>query len=149
MKSFMAKKNEVEQKWLLVDAEDAVLGRMAAKIAPILMGKTKPTYTPHVDVGDYVIVVNADKVKVTGGKAEQIVYDWYTYYPGGRKVASFAEMMKKKPERVIELAVRRMLPKSTMGRNMLKKLKIYRGPDHHTRPNNPRRSNCSKRNSEP
>ncbi len=130
MKSFMAKKNEVEQKWLLVDAEDAVLGRMAAKIAPILMGKTKPTYTPHVDVGDYVIVVNADKVKVTGRKAEQIVYDWYTYYPGGRKVASFAEMMKKKPERVIELAVRRMLPKSTMGRNMLKKLKIYRGPDH-------------------
>jgi large subunit ribosomal protein L13 len=130
MKSFMAKKNEVEQKWLLVDAEDAVLGRMAAKIAPILMGKTKPTYTPHVDVGDYVIVVNADKVKVTGRKAEQIVYDWYTYYPGGRKVASFAEMMKKKPERVIELAVRRMLPKSTMGRNMLKKLKIYRGADH-------------------
>ncbi len=130
MKSFMAKKNEIEQKWLLVDAEDAVLGRMAAKIAPILMGKTKPTYTPHVDVGDYVIVVNADKVKVTGKKAEQIVYDWYTYYPSGRKVASFAEMMKKKPERVIELAVRRMLPKSTMGRNMLKKLKIYRGPDH-------------------
>jgi len=130
MKSFMAKNNEVEQKWLLVDAEGAVLGRMAAKIAPILMGKTKPTYTPHVDVGDYVIVVNADKVKVTGKKAEQIVYDWYTYYPGGHKVASFAEMMNKKPERVIELAVRRMLPKSTMGRNMLKKLKIYRGPDH-------------------
>lgn len=130
MKSFMAKKNEVEQKWLLVDAEGAVLGRMAAKIAPILMGKTKPTYTPHVDVGDYVIVVNADKVKVTGKKAEQLEYDWYTYYPGGHKVASFAEMMAKKPEKVIELAVRRMLPKSTMGRNMLKKLKIYRGPDH-------------------
>ncbi|HNY77696.1 MAG: 50S ribosomal protein L13 [Sedimentisphaerales bacterium] len=130
MKSFMAKKNEVEQKWLLVDAEGAVLGRMAAIIAPILMGKTKPTYTPHVDVGDYVIVVNADKVKVTGKKAEQLEYDWYTYYPGGHKVATFAEMMAKKPEKVIELAVRRMLPKSTMGRNMLKKLKIYRGPDH-------------------
>jgi large subunit ribosomal protein L13 len=130
MKSFMAKNNEVEQKWLLVDAEDAILGRMAAKIAPILMGKTKPTYTPHMDVGDYVIVVNADKVRVTGKKAEQIKYDWYTYYPGGHKVASFAEMMDKKPERVVELAVRRMLPKSTMGRNMLKKLKIYRGPDH-------------------
>jgi len=130
MRSFMAKKNEVEQKWLLVDAEGAVLGRMAAIIAPILMGKTKPTYTPHVDVGDYVIVVNADKVKVTGKKAEQLEYDWYTYYPGGHKVATFAEMMAKKPEKVIELAVRRMLPKSTMGRNMLKKLKIYRGPDH-------------------
>src|SRR4030042_412521 len=116
MKSFLAKKGEVEQKWLLVDAEGAILGRMAAKIAPILMGKTKPTYTPHMDVGDYVIVVNADKVRVTGKKAEQIKYDWYPYYPGGHKVASFAEMMDKKPERVVELAVRRMLPKSTMGR---------------------------------
>lgn len=130
MKSFMAKNKEVEQKWLLVDAEGAVLGRMAAKIAPILMGKTKPTYTPHVDVGDYVVVVNADKVKVTGRKAEQLQYDWYTYYPGGRKVVSFAEMMNKKPEKVVELAVRRMLPKSALGRKMLKKLKIYRGPEH-------------------
>ncbi|HPC95577.1 MAG TPA: 50S ribosomal protein L13 [Sedimentisphaerales bacterium] len=130
MKSFMAKNKEVQQKWLLVDAEGAVLGRMAAKIAPILMGKTKPTYTPHVDVGDYVVVVNADKVRVTGRKAEQLQYDWYTYYPGGRKVVSFAEMMNKKPERVVELAVRRMLPKSALGRKMLKKLKIYRGPEH-------------------
>ena len=130
MKSFMAKNNEIEQKWLLVDAEDAILGRMAAKIAPILMGKTKPTYTPHVDVGDYIVVVNAEKVRVTGKKAEQKEYDWYTHHPGGRKVASFAEMMHKRPERVVELAVRRMLPKNKLGRKMLKKLKVYRGPDH-------------------
>lgn len=130
MKSFMAKNNEVEQKWLVVDAEGAVLGRMAAQIAPILMGKTKPTYTPHVDVGDYVVVVNAEKLKVTGKKADQKIYDWYTHHPGGRKVASFAEMMDKKPERVVELAVRRMLPKNRLGRKMLKKLKVYRGPDH-------------------
>ncbi len=130
MKSFMAKNNEVEQKWLLVDAEDAILGRMAAKIAPILMGKTKPTYTPHVDVGDYIVVVNAEKVRVTGKKAEQKEYDWYTHHPGGHKYASFAEMMRKKPERVIELAVRRMLPKNKLGRKMLKKMKVYRGPDH-------------------
>ncbi|MDI6448240.1 50S ribosomal protein L13 [Anaerobaca lacustris] len=130
MKSFMAKNNEIEQKWLLVDAEDAILGRMAAKIAPILMGKTKPTYTPHVDVGDYIVVVNAEKVRVTGKKAEQKEYDWYTHHPGGHKYASFAEMMRKKPERVIELAVRRMLPKNKLGRKMLKKMKVYRGPDH-------------------
>jgi large subunit ribosomal protein L13 len=130
MKSFMAKKGEVEQKWLLVDAEGAILGRMASKIAPILMGKTKPTYTPHVDVGDYVIVVNADKIKVTGKKAQMKEYDYYTHHPGGRKIVSFAEMMAKKPEKVIELAVRRMLPKNTLARVMLKKLKVYRGPEH-------------------
>lgn len=130
MKSFMAKNDGVEQKWLLVDAENAILGRMAAKIAPILMGKTKPTYTPHVDVGDYIVVVNAEKVRVTGKKAEQKEYDWYTHHPGGRKVTSFAEMMHKRPERVVELAVRRMLPKNKLGRKMLKKLKVYRGPNH-------------------
>ena len=130
MKSFMAKTNDVEQKWLLVDAEGAVLGRMAAKIAPILMGKNKPTYTPHVDTGDYVIVVNADKIKVTGKKAESKEYDYYTHYPGGHKYVSFADMMEKKPEKVIQLAVRRMLPKNKLGRKMLKKLKVYRGPEH-------------------
>jgi len=143
MKSFMAKNNEVAQKWLVVDAEDAILGRMAAKIAPILMGKTKPTYTPHVDVGDYVVVVNADKVKVTGKKAEQKEYDWYTHHPGGHKYASFAEMMNKKPERVIELAVRRMLPKNKIGRKMLKKLKVYRGPDHEHQAQQPERIELS------
>jgi len=130
MKSFMAKKEQVEHKWVLVDATDTVLGRMAAKIAPILMGKTKPTYTPHVDTGNYVIVVNADKVKVTGKKAEVKEYDYYTHFPGGHKFVSFADMMAKKPEKVIELAVRRMLPKNKLGRAMLKKLKVYRGPEH-------------------
>ena len=126
----MAKNNEVEQKWLLVDANGAILGRMAAKIAPILMGKTKPTYTPHVDTGDYVIVVNAGKIMLTGKKAQTKEYDHYTHHPGGHKYVSFANMMAKKPEKVIELAVRRMLPKNRLGRQMLKKLKVYGGPEH-------------------
>jgi len=131
MKSFMAKKEQVgNPKWLLVDAEGAVLGRMAAKIAPILMGKTKPTYTPHVDTGDYVIVINADKVKLTGKKAQDKEYDYYTGYPGGHKFVSFADMMAKKPEKVVKLAVKRMLPKNKLGTKMLRKLKIYRGPEH-------------------
>lgn len=130
MKSFMAKNNEVEQKWLLVDAEGAILGRMAAKIAPILMGKNKPTYTPHVDTGDYVIVVNAGKIMLTGKKAQTKEYDYYTHHPGGHKYVSFADMMARKPEKVIELAVRRMLPKNRLGRQMLKKLKVYGGPEH-------------------
>jgi large subunit ribosomal protein L13 len=130
MKSFMAKKANVDSKWLLVDADGAILGRMAAKIAPVLMGKTKPTYTPHVDTGDYVIVVNADKIKVSGKKAEDKQYDYYTHFPGGHKFVSFADMMAKKPEKVIELAVRRMLPKNKLGRKMLKKLKVYRGSEH-------------------
>jgi large subunit ribosomal protein L13 len=130
MKSFMAKKELVEHKWLLVDADGLVLGRMAAKIVPLLMGKTMPTYTPYVDTGDYVIVVNADKIKVTGKKAEQIEYDYYTLYPGGHRFISFAEMMAKNPERVIKLAVRRMLPKNKLGMKMLTRLKVYRGPDH-------------------
>ena len=130
MKSYMAKKNQVEQKWLLVDAEEAILGRMAAEIAPVLMGKNKPTYTPHIDTGDFVIVINAEKIKVTGKKAEQKEYDYYTGYAGGHKFVSFAEMMDRKPEKVIEMAVRRMLPKNRLGRQMLKKLKVYRGPSH-------------------
>ncbi len=130
MKSFMAKKEQIEHKWVLVDAQDAILGRMAAKIAPILMGKHKPTYTPHVDTGDYVVVINAEKIKVTGKKADAKQYDYYTYYPGGHKYVSFADMMAKKPEKVIELAVRRMLPKNKLGKAMLRKLKVYRGPQH-------------------
>jgi large subunit ribosomal protein L13 len=130
MKSFMAKKNEVEQNWLLVDAEGAILGRMAAKIAPILMGKNKPTYTAHVDTGDYVVVVNADKIRVSGNKAQTKEYNYYTLHPGGHKYVSFADMMERKPEKVIEMAVRRMLPKNALGREMLKKLKVYRGPEH-------------------
>ena len=103
---------------------------MAAKIAPILMGKTKPTYTPYVITGDYVIVINADKVKVTGKKAEKKEYDYYTLFPGGHKFVSFADMMTRKPEKVIEMAVRRMLPKNALARKMLKRLKVYRGPEH-------------------
>jgi len=130
MKSFMAKKGQIDSKWLLVDADGAVLGRMAAKIAPILMGKTKPTYTPYVITGDYVIVINADKVKVTGKKAQDKEYDYYTLFPGGHKFVSFADMMSRKPEKVIEMAVRRMLPKNALARKMLKRLKVYRGPEH-------------------
>ena len=137
MKSFLAKKEQVERKWLLVDAEDAILGRMAARIAPILMGKTKPIYTPHVDTGDYVIVVNAEKIKLTGRKAETKEYDYYTHFPGGHKYVSFADMMEKKPERVIELAVRRMMPKNKLGVAMMKKLKVYRGPEHENQAQKP------------
>lgn len=137
MKSFMATKEQLEHKWYLVDAGGAVLGRMAAKIAPILMGKNKPTYTPHVDSGDYVVVINAEKIQVTGKKAKQKQYDYYTHFPGGHKYVSFADMMTKKPEKVVELAVRRMLPKNKLAVKMLKKLKVYRGPDHEHQAQNP------------
>jgi len=130
MKSFMAKNEQVERKWVLVDADGAVLGRMAAKIAPMLMGKTKPTYTPHVDTGDFVVVVNADKIRVTGKKAQFKEYDYYTHYPGGHKYVTFADMMAKNPEKVIQLAVRRMLPKNKLGTRMIKRLKVYRGAEH-------------------
>jgi large subunit ribosomal protein L13 len=130
MKSFMAQKEQVEHKWLMVDAEGAVLGRLAAKIAPILMGKNKPTYTPNVDTGDYVVVINAEKVRLTGKKAQTKEYDYYTLYPGGHKYVSFSDMMARKPEKVVEMAVRRMLPKNKLGRTMLKKLKVYKGPEH-------------------
>ncbi len=130
MKSFLAKKEDVQQRWFVIDATDKVLGRMASKIAPVLMGKNKPTYTPHVDTGDYVIVVNAEKIRVTGKKQNTKEYDHYTHYPGGRKVVSFSKMITEKPEKVIEHAVKRMLPKSNLGRKMLKKLKVYRGPEH-------------------
>ena len=130
MKSFMEKNETVSHQWLLVDADGAVLGRMAAKIAPILMGKTKPTYTPHVDTGYFVVVVNAEKIKLTGAKAVAKEYEHYTRYPGGHKYVTFADLLKRHPEKVIEFAVRRMLPKNKLGRHMLKKLKVYRGPEH-------------------
>lgn len=130
MKSFLAKKESLERKWVLVDAENAILGRMAAKIAPILMGKTKPTYTPSVDTGDYVVVINADKIRMTGKKEELKEYDYYTHFPGGHKYVSFRKMLEKHPDKVIGLAVRRMLPKSKLGKTMLSKLKVYAGADH-------------------
>ena len=137
MKSYIAKKEDVTPDWVLVDAEDAVLGRLATKVAMILMGKTKPTYTPHVDTGDYVIVVNAEKIQLTGKKAQTKEYDYYTHFPGGHKYVSFADMIARKPERVIELAVRRMLPKNKLARQMLKKLKVYRGPEHENQAQKP------------
>ncbi|MCD6395066.1 MAG: 50S ribosomal protein L13 [Planctomycetes bacterium] len=130
MKSYVAKTGEVDQKWVLIDADGQILGRMAAKIAMMLMGKTKPIYTPHVDTGDFVVVVNAEKVEVSGKKALTKEYQHYTGYPGGQKSVSYAEMLEKRPERVIELAVRRMLPKNKLGVKMLKKLKVFRGPEH-------------------
>jgi large subunit ribosomal protein L13 len=130
MKTFLMKKQDVQRKWWLINADGAILGRMAVKIATILMGKHSPTYTPHVDCGDSVVVVNAEKVRVTGKKAEQREYDYFTHYPGGHRYTSFAEMFAAKPEKVIELAVKRMLPKNKLGRHMLLRLKTVRGPKH-------------------
>jgi len=130
MKTFLLKKQDVQRKWWLVDADGAILGRLSAKLAPILMGKTQPTYTPYVDCGDFVIVVNAEKVRVTGSKAEQREYDYFTHYPGGHRYTSFADMLARKPEKVIELAVKRMLPKNKLARRMILRLKIVRGPEH-------------------
>ena len=130
MSSYLAKPGELQAQWHVVDGTDQVLGRLAAKLATILQGKHKPTYTPHVDTGDYVIVLNADKIKVTGAKAEQRTYQTYSGYPSGLHIYSYKDMNANHPEKVLELAVRRMLPKSKLGRNMLHKLKVYRGSSH-------------------
>ncbi|NLY66313.1 MAG: 50S ribosomal protein L13 [Tissierellia bacterium] len=130
MKSYIAKPNEVERKWYLIDAEGKVLGRLASEIAKILRGKHKPTYTPHVDTGDFVIVINADKVKLTGNKLDQKYHRYHTGYPGGLKSIVYRDMLERKPEKVIELAVKGMLPKNRLGRKMFKKLKVYSGPEH-------------------
>src|SRR5438309_10642060 len=130
MSSYMPKPHEVAANWLVVDAADQVLGRLAARIAMILQGKNKPTYTPHVDTGDFVIVLNAEKIKVTGKKADVIEYDTYSRYPGGRHLYSYKRMNQLHPERVIQLAVKRMLPKNKLGRKQLTKLKIYKGDKH-------------------
>ena len=129
-KSFLAKPGEVGGKWRLVDADGKVLGRLAAQLATVLMGKDDPHYTPHVLTGDFVVVVNAEKVKLTGRKMEQIEYDRYSYHPGGRKVETIAKVLEKHPERIIQLAVRRMLPKNKLGDHMLKRLKVYKGTKH-------------------
>ncbi len=130
MKSYIAKPLEIERKWYVVDAEGKTLGRLASQIASILRGKHKPIYTPHVDCGDYVVVINADKVKLTGKKAQQKVYRWHTGYVGHLKERSFAEMMQKRPVRAIELAVKGMLPHNSLGADMYRKLKVYAGPEH-------------------
>lgn len=128
--TYLPKPGEVKAQWHVVDATDLVLGRLAAKLAVILQGKHKPTYTPHVDTGDFVVVTNAEKIRVTGKKAETLEWDTYSRYPSGRKLYSFEEMRTKHPEKLLELAVRRMMPKSRLGRAMLGKLKVYRGEQH-------------------
>ena len=130
MKSFMASPSTVERKWYVVDAEGKTLGRLASEVANVLRGKYKPTYTPHIDTGDYVIVVNAEKIQVTGKKLDQKIYYHHSEYVGGMKEATLREMMQKKPEFVITHAVKGMLPKGPLGRQMLKKLHVYAGPEH-------------------
>ncbi len=137
MKTYVAKTGQVDQKWLHVDAADKILGRLAARIATILMGKHRPIYTPHVDTGDFIVVTNASKVRVTGKKMDDKEYQTYSGYPSGQKRTTLREMLRKKPTRVLHLAVRRMLPKGVLGNQMLKKLKIYAGPDHPHAAQNP------------
>ena len=144
MSTYMPKPGEVQANWHVVDATDQVLGRLAARVAHIIQGKNKPTYTPHVDTGDFVIVLNADKVRVTGNKAEVNEYDTYSRYPGGRNIYSYKRMKELHPEKVVELAVRRMLPKSKMGRNILGKLKIYKGTEHPHQAQQPKELSFSK-----
>jgi large subunit ribosomal protein L13 len=130
LKTYHAKPGEVEREWLLVDATDMVLGRLASEVAQILKGKRKPVYTPHVDTGDFVIIINAEKVRLTGNKANTKNYYSHSGYPGGLKEVSFQRMLAKHPERIIEKAVKGMLPKNTLGRAMNRKLKVYAGPEH-------------------
>ena len=137
MKSYMARPREVERRWYLVDAEGQTLGRLATEIARILRGKNKPQYTPHVDTGDFVVVVNAEKVVVTGRKAEQKVYYRHTGYPGGLKEMSYEVMLERKPTEILRKAVRGMMPKTRLGRQQLRKLKIYAGPEHPHEAQNP------------
>jgi large subunit ribosomal protein L13 len=129
-KCFQAKAGQIKPQWYVVDATDKVVGRLAAQIAPILMGKHRPTYTPHIDTGDYVIVTNVDKVVFTGKKWEQKSYQRYSGYPGGQREETASHLFKRHPDRILELAIRRMMPKNKIGRHMLSKLKLYSGPNH-------------------
>jgi large subunit ribosomal protein L13 len=138
MKTFMLRKEDVQREWYLVDATGKTLGRLASEIAKILMGKHKPTYTPHVDNGDFVVVVNAEKIHVTGKKLEKKVYYWHTGYPGGLKSATLKELLQKKPTEVIRLAVRGMLPKNKLRDRRMKRLKVYAGPEHPHKAQNPK-----------
>ena len=130
MKSFVASPSTIERKWYVVDASQYTLGRLSSQVAAVLRGKHKPTYTPNIDTGDYVIVINADKIKVTGKKLDQKIYYNHSEYVGGMKETTLKEMMAKKPEKVIELAVKGMLPKGPLGREMFRKLHVYAGPEH-------------------
>ena len=137
MKTYMANPEQDRRKWYVVDAEGCTLGRLSSEIAKVLRGKNKPEYTPHVDTGDYVIVVNADKVKVTGKKLQQKIYYNHSDYVGGMRETTLAEMLAKKPEKVVELAVKGMLPKGPLGRAMIKKLHVYAGAEHNNQAQKP------------
>ena len=130
MKTFALKKENVDRQWFVIDASDKILGRVATKIADRIRGKDKPTFTPHTDGGDYVVVINAEKIKVTGEKFNDKKYYTHSLYPGGLKTKTFREMNEKHPERIIEEAVKGMLPKNKLGKSMIKKLKVFSGPDH-------------------
>ena len=130
MKTFMANPAKIDRKWYVVDAEGQTLGRLASEIAKVLRGKNKPEFTPHVDTGDYVVIVNAEKIKVTGKKLDQKIYYSHSEYVGGMKETTLKELLAKKPEKVIELAVKGMLPKGPLGRAMLAKLHVYAGAEH-------------------
>ena len=130
MKSYMANPSTIERKWFIVDATGHTLGRLASEVANVLRGKNKPVFTPHVDTGDYVIIINAEKIKVTGKKLDQKIYYNHSDYVGGMRETTLKEMLAKKPERVIELAVKGMLPKGPLGRSMYTKLFVYAGPEH-------------------
>ena len=130
MQTYMANPDKIERKWYVVDANGCTLGRLASGVASVLRGKNKPQFTPHVDTGDYVIIVNADKIKVTGKKLEQKIYYNHSDYVGGMRETTLKEMLAKKPEKVIELAVKGMLPKGPLGRSMYTKLFVYAGPEH-------------------
>jgi large subunit ribosomal protein L13 len=137
MKSYMARALEVERKWYVVDAEGQTLGRLATEVAGILRGKNKPQYTPHVDTGDFVVVVNAEKVVVTGRKAEQKVYRRHSGYPGGLKTTTYEQMLERRPTEILRRAVKGMMPKTRLARQQLRKLKIYAGPEHPHAAQNP------------
>lgn len=141
MKTFSLKNTEVTRDWVVFDASNKVLGRFATKIADKLRGKDKPTFTPHVDGGDFVVVINAEKLKVTGNKSEQKKYFKHSLYPGGLKEKSYAEVLENNPERIVENAVKGMLPKNKLGKSMIKKLKVYRGSEHPHESQNPTKWN--------
>lgn len=130
MKSYVAKAGDIQRKWYVVDATDKVLGRLASEIAAVLRGKNKPIFSPNIDTGDYVIVINAEKVRLTGNKSNQKVYRHHTGFPGGLKSISYEELLEKHPERIVESAVKGMLPHNRLGRDMYRKLKVYAGPNH-------------------
>jgi large subunit ribosomal protein L13 len=144
MKTTSARSSEVDRKWHVIDADSKVVGRLASRVASVLRGKDKPIFTPHVDTGDYVVIVNADKVRFTGNKLEQKVYYHHTGFIGGIKKETAKDIMKENPERIILSAVRGMLPKNRLGRQIFKKLKVYSGPDHPHQAQNPEMLNLDR-----